>query len=208
MKTMTSLTGVEPRVGRRDEAPARDGELAAARRLLQRDRPAGLAALNALFRAGAVPTPAPDGAYRGELIALDIAPAFTQLATALAGLWLPWQGKRFLAESGQGDNILDKSSYWLAHVFWPLYRGYRDVELATYHAFAFRTYVGPGRQDPDRQVLKLDYDLPDNPALSVRRVVDELIQIDTGLYLGKAHLKWSWGRWQMVAFFVLFGGEA
>jgi hypothetical protein len=52
-------------------------------------------------------------------------------------------------------------------------------------------------------VLKIDYDRPGNPRLSIRRVLDELVQLDGGLYLGKAHLKWWWGRWQMVAYFTL-----
>jgi hypothetical protein len=192
---------------RRLVATSRQDELIGARRLLSRDRQAGLAALNELFRSGVVPTPALDGSYQGELVALDIAPGLTQIAGALAHLWLPWLGKRFAAGSDQGDNIFAKESYLLGRLMWPLYRDYRDVGPERYHAFAFRTYVGPGKQDPDRKVLKIDYDLSVNPALSVRRVVDELVQIDSGLYLGKAHLKWWWGRWQMVAFFSLAGGR-
>jgi hypothetical protein len=52
-------------------------------------------------------------------------------------------------------------------------------------------------------VLKIDYDLDSNPKLSVRRVLDELVQLSEGLYLGKAHVKWYWGKWQTVAFFSL-----
>jgi hypothetical protein len=54
-------------------------------------------------------------------------------------------------------------------------------------------------------VLKIDYDLAENPGLSIRRVLDELVQVDDGFYLGKAHLKWWWGRWQLVAYFTLVG---
>jgi hypothetical protein len=91
----------------------------------------------------------------------------------------------------------------LAHLYWPFYRGYIHDGPTSYRAFAFRTYVAPGRADPDRNVLKIDYDRPGNPRLSIRRVLDELVQLDGGLYLGKAHLKWWWGRWQMVAYFTL-----
>ena len=57
--------------------------------------------------------------------------------------------------------------------------------------------------DPDRSVLKIDYDLEENPSLTVRRVLDELVQIDDNLYLGKAHVRWWWNRWQTVAYFSL-----
>ena len=33
--------------------------------------------------------------------------------------------------------------------------------------------------------------------------LDELVQVDTSLYLGKAHLNWWWGKWQLVAYFSL-----
>ncbi len=78
-----------------------------------------------------------------------------------------------------------------------------DAGPRTFQAFAFRTYVAPGKDDPDRQVLKIDYDVPGNPPLSVGRVLDELVEIGDGYYLGKAHHHWLWGAWQMVAFFSL-----
>jgi len=30
-----------------------------------------------------------------------------------------------------------------------------------------------------------------------------LVQIDDNLYLGKAHVRWWWGKWQTVAYFTL-----
>ena len=175
----------------------------AAQALLKEDRARGLAVLNELFRSGRVPEPALDGRYAGELIALDIAPGLTQLAQALAASWLPWQGKSFDANQARGDNIFTRDSLLLARFFWPFYRGYVDDGPHTYRAFAFRTWVGPGVADPDRQVFKIDYDLPENPRLNIRRVLDELVQVGDGFYLGKAHLRWWWGAWQMVAYFSL-----
>ena len=61
--------------------------------------------------------------------------------------------------------------------------------------------------DSDREVLKLDYDLPKNPAFPIRRVLDELVELSDRLYLGKAHMKWWWGRWQTVAYFSLARSE-
>jgi hypothetical protein len=116
---------------------------------------------------------------------------------------MPWKGKTFDAALAGGDNIFHRSSYWLARVYWPFYRGYLADTADTYRAFAFRAYIAPGREDADRQVLKIDCDIDGNPKLSVRRVLDELVQIGDGEYLGKAHLKWWWGRWQRVAYFSL-----
>jgi hypothetical protein len=185
-----------------------DGEGAAerlrmAQSLLTRDHASGLAQLNDLFRGGVVSDPPPDGGYAGKLLALDLAPGLTGLASQLAAAWMPWRGKAFDAARARGDNVFTRDSYVPAHLLWPGYRGYAQLSPLTYHAFAFRTSVGPGRTDPDRQVLKIDYDLPGNPGLSVRRVLDELVQIGDGLYLGKAHLHWPWGSWQTIAYFSL-----
>lgn len=181
--------------------PAR--ALAAARELAGRDNDAGLVALDRLFRTGAPPSPALNGRYHGSLLALDIAPVLTELVGAITARWLPWQGKTFTAAKQSGDNIFSRDSLRLAHIYWPRYSGYQDDGPDTYRAFRFRTYLAPGLDDPDLQVLKIDYDPPENPAATIRRVLDELVQIDDGLYLGKAHMRWWWGRWQRVAFFSL-----
>lgn len=178
-------------------------DLAAARALVGRDKTAGMAMLDRLFRQGRPPSPALDGRYRGSLLALDIAPGLTQLTQAITARWLPWQGKTFAAHAQGGDNIFSRDSLWLAHIYWPGYTGYGDDGPETYRAFRFRTYVAPGLVDSDTRVLKIDYDLPENPAATIRRVLDELVQIDDALYLGKAHMRWWWGKWQTVAFFGL-----
>lgn len=180
-----------------------EAKIQAARTLLKQGRRSGLAQLNDLFRAGTPPDPPLDGRYAGGLVALDIAPVLTQAIEAIVSAWLPWQGKTFNAAQAGGDNIFTRDSLALAHVYWPLYRGYQDDGLLTYRAFAFRTYLAPGLADPDRQVLKIDYNLPCNPGLTIRQVLDELVQVADGLYLGKAHLKWWWDKWQVVAYFSL-----
>ena len=182
-------------------------DIRAAQQLMRRKRSQGWAALNDLFRAGGPPARALDGIYKGELIALNLAPGWTQLVEWVTRLWMPWKGKHFNAASQAGDNIFSRDSYWPAHVIWPLYHGYTNTDSRTYprtyHAFVFRTFTGQGLADPDRQVLKLDYDLRGNPSLTVRRVVDELVQVEEDLYLGKAHLHWLTGPWQLVAYFTL-----
>lgn len=177
-------------------------KLHAARALAHLDRAAARASLNALFRTGTAPV-ALNGRCSGELVLLDIASGLTQLLNAILSAWLPWKGKTFDAARAQGDNLLTNDSRLLAELFNPLYRGFVEDGPFTYRAFKFRTYVAPGLADPDRDVLKIDYDLPENPSATIRRVLDELVQIGDGLYLGKAHVHWWWGRWQCVAFFVL-----
>ncbi|HYN90162.1 MAG TPA: hypothetical protein VER55_16625 [Ardenticatenaceae bacterium] len=177
--------------------------LRAAQALVEHDREQGLAALNAIFRAGTPPTSRLDGRYPGVLLALNIAAGMTQLSEMIAGVWMPWRGKIFDAARSSGVNVFTRDSLPLARLNWPFYRGFSDDGPDTYRAFAFRTWLGPGREDPDRTVLKIDYDLEGNPGWSVRRVLDELVQVDEGVYLGKAHLKWLWGPWQLVAYFLL-----
>jgi hypothetical protein len=178
-------------------------ELQSVQRLVKRDRAQGMAGLNKLFRKGRLPEPPLDGRYRGELIALDLAPVLTQLFQSLTAAWMPWLGKTFNASRQQGDNIFTQDSYALARLLNPFYRGFITDTSGTYRGFAFRTYTAPGLMDTDRTVLKIDYDLKDNPALTIRRILDELVQIDDNHYLGKAHVRWWWGRWGTVAYFTL-----
>ena len=175
----------------------------AAQALVKISRPRGLAALNNLFRGGAVPEPPPNGRYAGELIVLDLAPVLTTVFQGLANLWMPWRGKMFDVSQQRGVNIFTKDSYLLARLFNPLYRGFIADGPKTYRAFAFRTYIAPGLFDGDRAVLKIDYDLRENPVPTVRRVLDELVKLDDNSYLGKAHVHWWWGGWQTVAYFSL-----
>jgi hypothetical protein len=169
----------------------------------RRNRAATRAALNDLFRAGTPPTQPPDGRCAGSVALLDIAPGLTQLVEAITRSWLPWKGKTFNTITHTGQNIFTRDSLLLIRLFFPFYRGVVEEGFETYRAFRFRTWVGPGLLDPDRTVFKIDYDSPDNPGLTIRRVLDEVVQIGDGVYLGKAHLKWWWGRWQTVAYFLL-----
>jgi len=177
--------------------------LQAAQTTMHRDRARGLAALNELFCSGSLPDPALDGRYAGELLALELAPLLTPVAQGMACWWMPWQGKIFDADGARGVNIFTCDSYRLAHLCWPFYRHYQADGTHNYRAFAFRTWTGPGLLDADVTVFKIDYNLPENPVLNVRRVLDEVVQIGDGLYLGKAHLHWWWGKWQTVAYFTL-----
>jgi hypothetical protein len=190
-------------IGTRD-APRRALErIRQAQRLRDRSHTEAWATLDTLFCAGQPPDPPMEGAYKGELVALRIAPGLTPLFERLAAWWMPWLGKTFDAGRAEGDNLFSNDSLWLVRVTLPFYRHVWKDGPRQYHAFRFRTSVGPGKFDSDRAVLRIDYDLPENPSVNVRRVLDELVQVDEGLYLGKAHFQWWWGRWSTVAFFML-----
>ena len=201
---MNELMSVEEKVDQHSPPALR--ELQAAQILVKSDRAQGLAALNQLFRSGAVPEPLPNGPYAGKLVAINIAPGLTQFFEVLLSSWMPWLGKTFNPAQQSGDNIFTQDSLPLARFFNPFYRGFTADEPGSYRGFTFRTYIGPGLIDSDRSVLKIDYDLKENPSLTVRRVLDELVQIDDQLYLGKAHVRWWWRPaygWQTVAYFSL-----
>jgi hypothetical protein len=178
-------------------------DLQSARDLLKRDRKQGLSALNSLFHAGTLPEPLLDGRFEGELVALDIAPGLRDLAQIITSVWMPWLGKSFDASRQQGSNLFSNDSRLLARLFNPLYRGFAADIPGVYRGFKFCTYAAPGLADTDRFVLKIDYDMADNPALTIRRVLDELVQVADNLYLGKAHVRWWWGGWQTIAYFAL-----
>lgn len=161
--------------------------------------------LNRLFRQGRPPDPPLDGVYAGRVLALDLAPGLTALAAWLMERWMPWRGKTFDAARARGDNVLHHDAWTLTRLCAPGYRLFTPYGARHFRAFPFRTSLGPGREDPDRQVLRIDYDLPVNPRWSVRRVRDEVTQIAAELYLGKAHLRWWRGRWRRVGFFLLDG---
>lgn len=173
-----------------------------AHQLQDRQRRMGWNELHALFRSGSTPRKLAIGDYAGRFEAFNIAPGITQLAELVARTWMPWQGKQLHPAQSLGYNILTNDSFGLVRLAAPSYRKFVTHGSATYCAFPFQTYIAPGHRDPDMQVLKIDYDLPDNPGLSVRRLQDELVQIDNNLYLGKAYFKW-WGAWQLWAYFSL-----
>jgi len=175
----------------------------AAEQLLRTRRKDGLAALGALFRAGTVPSPPPDGPYHGELVALDIAPIVTQLVEWLTSFLMPWKGKFLIAAESRGDNIFSAKWRTVLGLMFPFYQGNRDYGNDAFRAFVFDTSIAQGKVDTDRQVFRIDYDRPDNPAQSIRRIVDEIVEVRDGVYLGKVHFRWWWGTWQMIGYFAL-----
>src|SRR5436309_2167858 len=113
--------------------------------------------LNRMFRLGVPPDPPIEGPMRGILVTTTTAALTDPLLRALTSGWMPWVGKRFDAASQTGDNILTRSARIPAKAIWPRYR-LEDSGDGRFAAFKFRTYVEPGKVDPDVNALKIDYD--------------------------------------------------
>lgn len=161
--------------------------------------------LNRIFRNGKPPDPKPDGPYDGILVAPTTARMTDGLLRGLSSAWMPWLGKRFDRVSETGDNLLARSAKAPGRV---LFRGYQLQEAGdgNYAAFKFRTYVAAGMLDPDVQVLKIDYDSEENPSFLIRDILDELVEVVPGAYLGKILLRRGSAdapRWQLIAYFAL-----
>lgn len=54
--------------------------------------------------------------------------------------------------------------------------------------FPFKTFIGSGLQDKSINVLKIEYNIPDN-SFFLRMILDEMVQTEEGKYLGKVHLR-------------------
>lgn len=81
----------------------------------------------------------------------------------------PWLGKSFNPESSSGINVISSN-------------GDRK------NVFPFKTEEGISLTNKNLKVLKIDYDIKENP-FWVRIVLDELVETSSGNYLGKAYLR-------------------
>jgi hypothetical protein len=163
-----------------------------------------LASLNLMFRLGRPPREPLSGPYDGILVAPSLWRPADRALTALTASWMPWVGKRFDPDVQQGDNLLRPSARHFM-LLWPGYRP-QDARGGLVAAFRFRTYTGPGKVDPDRETLKIDYDSEDNPGLLIRDILDELVEIVPGAYLGKILVRRGNAEaphWALIGYFAL-----
>lgn len=159
--------------------------------------------LNRIFRLGTPPEPAIEGPTKGILVTPVMPSLLESGVRSLTEAWMPWLGKRFDAEADKGDNLLTASARTPAKALWRSYTPEEtgDGRLA---AFRFRTYIDPGRLDPDRQTLKIDYDSEENPGFLIRDILDELVEVVPGAYLGKVLLRRNReAPWRLVGYFAL-----
>jgi hypothetical protein len=165
------------------------------------DRPAGLAALEALFVGGTVPT-ALHGPMRGHFITSTVNRPVDVAMHAFTSSWLPWKGKTFDPASGSGRNLFTAGAKRLMRVTLPRYR-LLDEPGGLHSAFRFLMSTGPSAFTPGVEVLRIDYrDVAENPRWPIRKVLDELVQVDETHYLGQALLEFR-GSLRRAAWFAL-----
>jgi hypothetical protein len=164
-----------------------------------------LATLDEMFRAGSVPDPLPHGFCPGTLVTTSIWGQADQALRKVADLWMPWKGKAFDSETQTGVNIMDHSVRVPMRVVWPRYEPIRDLG-DRYEVFRFRNRVGAGAIDGDVKVYKIDYDFDENPSFVIRSILDELVEIEDGLYLGKILYRVA-GRFRPIGYFTLERGS-
>jgi hypothetical protein len=158
-------------------------------------------ALNEMFRDGTAPEPQPEGFLAGRLVTMSLWGPSDALARRVADMWMPWLGKSFDPATQTGVNVLIPSARGPMKAFWPSYVPERETEDRI-EAFPFKTRIAPGEVDPEVQVLKIDYNSDPNPNFMIRRILDELVQVDEKLYLGKILFRRQ-GSWLPIGFFSL-----
>lgn len=84
---------------------------------------------------------------------------------SVPGYTFPWKGKKFNREKGSGINIFNENG-------------------KTTQQYPFKLYTGKGLADKNLEVIKIDYNLPQNP-LWLRFIVDEIVEVKKDTYLGK-----------------------
>ena len=80
-----------------------------------------------------------------------------------------WRGKILHAAMHSGVNIFERHDH--QQKFYP-----------------FQTFIAKGLRDTTTSVLRLNYNISGNPWW-LRRIVDELVQVAPGTYLGKVHIR-------------------
>jgi hypothetical protein len=169
--------------------------------LLRLERSAGLAALETEFARGGVPAGL-RGPLRGRFLASTLGHGFDPPFEALTAVWLPWKGKTFEPDAEQGRNLFTAGTRRLMRVTLPKYRPTSE-RSGTCGAFRFMTSTGPSAFTPDVEVLRNDYrDVPENPSWPIRKILDELVMIEEGLYLGQALMEFR-GTLRRAAWFSL-----
>jgi hypothetical protein len=182
-------------------ADAREIDALADRLQPEVNRAQVLVRLDERFSSGTAPDPLPEGFLPGRLLATTTWAPLDGFFRRVAALWMPWQGKTLDRESATGVNRFLPSARVPLRAVWPGYTP-EYVGPDRIDAFPFRTRIAPGELDPGVDVLKIDYDYEANPDFVIRRILDELVQIAPGRYLGKVLFR-ARGRFYPIGFFSL-----
>ena len=154
-----------------------------------------------MFRTGRAPDPQPSGFLSGRMLTTSIHPAVDGIARGISEVWMPWLGKSFDPATERGANVLAPSARGPLKALWPSY----EPEAARPDAidvFPFLTRRGSGEIDPEVEVLKIDYDIDENPTFLIRNILDELVELEAGFYLGRALYRHR-GAFRPIGFFTL-----
>ncbi len=137
-----------------------------------------------LFGLGTAPPADLAGPTEGILVNPIIQPQFDAVARLVTAGWMPWMGKSFDAANHTGENRLTSATAVAGRLLWPRYatRKGPDGRLA----FDFETRVERGEADPHVDVLVIDYaPVATNPALVIKSIRDELVEIVPNTHLGR-----------------------
>jgi hypothetical protein len=158
-------------------------------------------ALNEIFALGTAPKGL-DGQTDGILVVPLIQGVLDRGLSVITGGWMPWAGKRFEAANNRGDNLLAGSARWPAKLIWPRYET-KPVPGGR-AAFDFETRIERGKQDPDTDVLVIDYaPVEGNPDHLIRSIRDELVEVAGGAHLGKILYRTGDDSYRNLGFFAL-----
>lgn len=140
------------------------------------------------FVKGKLPSPAPEGFYKGT-------------AYLLGGGPVPWLGKSFEEANRQGYNIFTSKGASVLKVLSPLYKRFSINAEGNTDAYYFQTSAGRGLKDENTEVFKLNYDSPENP-FPIRIILDEMVEIAPDEFLGKVHVNVFPGYYATIGFFL------
>ena len=124
------------------------------------------------------------------------------MAHVLLDKQTPWLGKQFDQQRQLGFNVFTPFGARILKIASPLYRKFSVNEAGNTRAYYFKTWIGKGKKDKQLDVLKLDYDMPENP-LFIRVILDEVVEIAPQKYLGKIHIKLLPGFFVTIGYFGL-----
>jgi hypothetical protein len=127
------------------------------------------------FIEGRAPQTPPEGFYQGTAHILFDKP-------------VPWLGKSFDSANQLGFNVFTPFGAKVLKVMTPLYKRFGVNKDGNIDAYYFKTRTGAGLKDPQKNVIKLDYDSKGNPVL-IRIILDEIVEVAPEQFLGKIHLK-------------------
>jgi hypothetical protein len=159
-------------------------------------------ALAELFALGTPPPATIDGPTDGILVTTLTSPLLDLPIEKLTDSWMPWTGKTFHAATATGVNQMTSDSVVAAKVLWPLY-GMRDAGDGK-HAFDFKTGIVDSAIAPAMKVFKIEYEhVQENPALVIRQILDELVELVPDTYLGRILFKLPVKGFVNIGYFAL-----